>query len=137
VRLIAASISCALLAASASTAATTCSRIGDDPNRQQDTLFVDGDEGAFSYIAGDGTRAVVAVRCDQSGDGSHVTLVCARLHPRADGFTTEHYVVPRVSSYAVLIVSSFIENAAEDVLSDGGSNWGRLSQVTVRCTVSP
>jgi hypothetical protein len=108
----------------------TCVRIDEDPHNSDEQFFVSGAEGAFSYNASGGNRHVVELSCTTTYDDGTVGLLCARLFQRDSGFTTEHFAIPRVSAFATLIQTIFVENST----LSGSKHYGRVAQKTVRCT---
>ena len=117
--------------AGASHAALTCERIGEDEFSTEESLYIDGPDGAYSYNAYNGSRQVLEVLCDRFDNGTDEGLICTRVFERPDGVTTEHYLVPKISRFTSLIVSTFIENS-ESILNDDQHN-ARLNQLTVSC----
>lgn len=122
---------CLIFFSGASYAALTCERIGEDEFSTEESLYVDGADGAYSYNAYNGSRQVLEVLCDQFENGTDEGLICTRVFERSDGVTTEHYLVPKISRFTSLIITTFVENA-NSILDDDQHN-ARLTQLTVSC----
>lgn len=93
---------------------------------------MDGPVGAFSNISFDGNRQALELVCDTvNGEtGAPVSVVCALAFHREDGFTSEHFVIARVSAFTSLVQTTFIENSG---LQSGEQHFGRLKQFSLSC----
>ena len=100
-----------LVVASPTKAEITCKRIGSDPYKTEQQLVIDGDKGAYIYNAYDGSPAVVELMCGQFRSGADVGYLCERVFQREDDFTTEHYLVRKVTGFTSLSVTTFVENS--------------------------
>ncbi|SDJ16542.1 hypothetical protein SAMN05421850_109129 [Lutimaribacter saemankumensis] len=89
--------------------AVVCKRIGDDPFKQEETLFISGDTGAYSYNAYDGSRTYLTdIEC---GITAKSGAVCMRVFQREDGLTVEHYSIDKLLGVAALNHTSFTQNS--------------------------
>ena len=126
------SIVLAISVFSEANASVSCKRIGDDPYGIGETLFVNGPVGAFSYEAYNGQRQVLEVKCDTFKNDADQTIVCARVFQRTNGTTTDHYVIPKVSGFTSLFISTFVENVSSEFYPN--ENEGKYQQITVSCS---
>ncbi|WP_162617232.1 hypothetical protein [Litorivita pollutaquae] len=117
---------------SEASAAISCKRIGDDPYGIGETLFVDGPAGAYGYKAYNGQREILEVKCDTFKNDTDQTVLCASIFERADGTTTYHYIIPKVSHFTSMFISTFVENTSPTLYPN--ENQGRYKQIAVACS---
>lgn len=124
-------ITALLAATSMANAEINCSRVGADPYNTNETFYIDGPTGLYSYNAYDGQRQVLELQCDTHQNNGADVAVCSRTFQRTDGLTVEHYVIPRVSTFTTIYISTFVENARSEFYS--AQHRGNYQQISITC----
>lgn len=124
-----------LASANPTQAETTCKSIETDSKRGNPSLYVKGERGAYSYTAYDGSKQVLALKCDTIQASPNNPIVCARVFRHSEGYTTDHYVIAKVADFTSLYISSLVEN--HTLSGVPGKHYGTFEQFTVECIRSP
>lgn len=106
-------ILCSALTIAATTvqAEINCKRIGRDPYGTAEQLIVLGDRGAYTYRNLDGNQEVLELTCGSFKLENETGVLCHRSFAPEDGISSEHFLIPRVSDFTSISLTTFVENS--------------------------